>query len=185
MFTHSKGQQGFLEWKIDLSKAYDHLAWNFIEFVLPEIGIFGTLLKLIMQCITTVTYQANVNEELSTTIIPHCSLRQGDPLSQYISVLCLEKLSHQIRDRVHAKLWKPVKALRSGLPITHLFFADHLILFVEASPNQIHVIKECLATFCSMSGQHVNYDKSKIYCFQIPPSNGLGHCFYQRIRFSE
>ncbi|XP_021826800.1 uncharacterized protein LOC110767533 [Prunus avium] len=38
-FRNSKGKKGFIAWKIDLSKAYDRLHWDFIYDVLWEIGI--------------------------------------------------------------------------------------------------------------------------------------------------
>ena len=51
-FKSSKGKKGFVAWKIDLSKAYDRLNWNFIRNVLREIGIRGQILELLMHCIT-------------------------------------------------------------------------------------------------------------------------------------
>lgn len=128
-----------------------------------EISITGTLFQLIMNNITSVTYQAIVNGELSRTFAPHCGLRQGDTLSPYIFVLCLEKLSHIIADRSPHNLWKPVKASRSGPLVSHLFPADGLLL-TEASMTQIHTLKTCLDDFCMLSGQKVNYEKSRLYC---------------------
>lgn len=53
--------------------------------------------------------------------------------SPYIFVLCMEKLSHLIESDVEIKRWKPIKSSQNGPLITHLFFADDLILFAEAS----------------------------------------------------
>ncbi|BFG18452.1 hypothetical protein CerSpe_047260 [Prunus speciosa] len=102
-FRNSKGKKGFIAWKIDLSKAYDRLHCDFIYDVLWEIGIIGKLLVLIMQCIKSVRYQSILNGELTERFSPTAGIRQGDPLSSYIFVLCIEKLSHQIvtsRDRL-------------------------------------------------------------------------------------
>lgn len=78
----------------NLSKVYDRMQWSFIDNVLNEYGIIGAMHKLIMTCITSVTYHAIVNDNSTGTFAPACGLRQGDPLSSYIFVLCMEKLSH-------------------------------------------------------------------------------------------
>lgn len=45
------------------------------------------------------------------------------------------------------KEWKPVKASKSGPFLSHLFFADDLVLFAEASIEQVQVISQCLEAF--------------------------------------
>ncbi|KAL6272731.1 hypothetical protein ACE6H2_023423 [Prunus campanulata] len=161
-FKMAKGKKGFIAWKIDLSKAYDRLHWHFIQEVLWEVGIRGRILELLMQCISTVQYKAILNGELTAAFSPHCGLRQGDPLSPYIFVLCMEKLSHLIQQKTHARSWKPVQICQGGPKISHLFFADDLILFGEASIHQALLMKRCLDDFCQLSGQKVSFDKSRI-----------------------
>lgn len=123
-----------------------------------------------MQCITTVTYRILVNGALSDLVIPTCGIRQGDPLSPYLFVLCMDKFLRLIDDYMAKKLWKLVRASRSGLLISHLFFADDLILFAEASINQMILVKQCLDLFCEWSGQKVNFDKSKLFCSMNIPT---------------
>ncbi|CAL8995128.1 unnamed protein product [Prunus brigantina] len=163
-FKVSKGKKGFFAWKIDLSKAYDRLNWKFIEYVLEELELPAHYIKLIMSCVNSVRYQVCVNGELTEAFLPSNGIRQGDPLSPYLFVLCIEKLSHIIFDSVNRKCWKPVKTSQSGPAVSHLFFADDLVLFAEASCKQARVMKSCLDLFCQASGQLVNFDKSAIFC---------------------
>ncbi|KAF7843744.1 putative ribonuclease H protein At1g65750 family [Senna tora] len=95
--------------------------------------------------------------------VTETSIVLGGPLSPYLFVLCIERLSHCITDSVNSKDWIPIRLTRNGWPLTHLFFADDLILFSEASLWQAEVIKNCLETFCNSSGQKINKYKTKVY----------------------
>ncbi|XP_040372858.1 uncharacterized protein LOC112194030 [Rosa chinensis] len=163
-FKKSAGKKGFFAWKVDLSKAYDRLNWQFIESVLYESLLPQSLVKLIMSCITSTSFQICLNGELTQSFNAQQGIRQGDPLSPYIFVLCMEKLSHLIQSTVDIGAWKAVRASQSGPKISHLFFADDLMLFSEATSDQACIIKQCLDTFCSLSGQAVSYEKSLIFC---------------------
>lgn len=72
----------------------------------------------------------------------------------------MEFLSHLIQEKVDQGTWKPISI--GGMQLSHLFFADDLILFAEASVEQGTVVKQCLEEFCEASGERVNYDKSSI-----------------------
>lgn len=170
-FKKSTGKNGFFAWKIDLSKAYDKLSWNFIELVLHEANFPRALVKLIMHCITSTSFQICLNGELTSSFMAQRGIRQGDPLSPYIFVLCMEKLSHLIQSAVDDGHWKAVKASQSGPKISHLFFADDLMLFAKASTRQAHLLKLCLDNFCAVSGQTVSYEKSLIFCSPNTPKS--------------
>lgn len=74
----------------------------------------------------------------------------------------MDKLSHLICDAVNSGGWVPFKTSRQGPTISHLLFADDLLLFGEASEKQIDCMLQCLDLFCSSSGQKVNRAKSSI-----------------------
>ncbi|KAL5760145.1 hypothetical protein ACOSQ2_018983 [Xanthoceras sorbifolium] len=86
-----------------------------------------------MSCITSVSYKVLFNGEASSGFKPGCGLRQGDPLSLYIFI--------------------PVKVSTGGPGISHLFFADDLILFGQATVKQAAIMKRCIDMFCDSSGQ--------------------------------
>ena len=163
-FKVMKGKKGLVTWKIDLAKAYDKIQWGFIRHVLMEIGVRGILLDLIMWCVTSVQYRVVINGEVSEPFTPGCGIRQGDPLSPYIFVMCMEKLSHLITQKVGFGTWKGVKISTGGPSLSHLFFADDLILFGQATLSQARSMRECLDVFCGLSGQQVSYPKSRVFC---------------------
>ena len=158
-----QGRKGFMAIKIDFEKAYDRLRWAFIRDSLLELCLPQLMVDLIMNCITSAKLQVLWNGEPTPQFSPSRGIRQGDPLSPYLYVICMERLAHLIDKEVRSGGWKPVRASRHGPPISNLAFADDLILFSEASVAQAEVIMNCLDKFCQASGSKVSRSKSQIF----------------------
>ncbi|KAL5781970.1 hypothetical protein ACOSP7_006999 [Xanthoceras sorbifolium] len=77
----------------------------------------------------------------------------------------MEKLSHIINQKIGKGTWKTLRVSRGGPEISHLFFVDDLILFGQATNHQAELMKSCIDLFCDVSGQQVNFDKFRIFCF--------------------
>jgi hypothetical protein len=82
------------------------------------------------------------------TFKPSRGIRQGDPLSPYLFILCMEYLSLKILEACDNNSWKAIKASRSGPVFSHLIFADDLLFCAEASINCCHTITRVLDDFC-------------------------------------
>jgi hypothetical protein len=82
----------------------------------------------------------------------------------------MDKLSHLIAEATEDGKWKPMRAGRNGPAISHLIFADDLLLFGQAVEENMNAVMEVLNRFCSMSGQQVNYDKSSIFFSRNVPN---------------
>jgi hypothetical protein len=158
-----RSKVGFFAIKVDLAKAYDRLDWSFLHKVLLEVRVPNELISVIMKCVTSVQSNVLWNGARSEYFQPQCGIRQGDPMSPYLFVLSMDKLSHIIADAIEDGNWKPMRAGRNGPQISHLMFADDVILFGQATTENMEAVLEVLQTFCAMSGQRVNYDKSSIF----------------------
>ncbi|KAE8707428.1 hypothetical protein F3Y22_tig00110384pilonHSYRG00841 [Hibiscus syriacus] len=158
-----KGKIDYMAIKIDLEKSYDSLEWPFIDDTLKELRIPDKLRMLIMRCISSVSTQVLWNGAMSASFNPSRGLRQGDPLSVYLFVMCMERLGHAITGVVNNGRWKPIRLCRNGPALSHLFFADDLVLLDEASIEQCDVIRGILELFCKSSGQKINMQKTTIY----------------------
>lgn len=114
-------------------------------------------------CISTVTYNFLLSGNEIGPITPSRGLRQGDPISLYLFLLCAEGLTtlinrNQIIGGIHG-----CKIVNGAPIVTHLFFADDCYLFFRATISEDESIKECLILYERASGQQVNFQKSSIY----------------------
>ena len=134
---HKKeGKEGFVAIKLDMSKAYDRVEWGFIKQVMEKMGFHEKWIKLIMHCIGYVSYSILVNGVAYGSITPTRVLRQGDPISPYIFLLCADGFSSFINDVARNHRISGVSICRGCPKITHLFFADDNLLFCKANSQE-------------------------------------------------
>jgi hypothetical protein len=161
--NRANGRMGYFAIKVDLAKAYDKLSWNFIHMTLREVGIPVEMINVIMYSVRTVNTNVRWNDTRSEYFAPKKGLRQGDPISPYLFVICMDKLSHLICEAVEKGDWTAMKAGRNGPMVSHQMFADDLLLFGQATTSQMVCVREVLKTFCSLSGQNISNDKTNIF----------------------
>lgn len=101
--------------------------------------------------------------ELTDSFMIERGIHQDCPLSLYLFVLCIERLSHLFTEKLAEDKWRPFPVGRWGLTVSHLMFADDLLLFVEASPRQAMLVEETLSKFSEASRLQVNKEKSTIF----------------------
>lgn len=159
--AHSLVNKGNVAFKIDLEKAYDSVSWDFLQETLVYYGFPERIIKLIMTCVTSSQISILWNGSRLPKFRPGRGLQQGDPLSPYLFVLCMERLSVSIQNLVDSGTWKPIRISRGGPPISHLFFADEVLLFCQASVNQVNLLASTMKRFCDSSGLKINMQKSK------------------------
>ena len=136
---------------------------EFIVDTFHDIEIPDRLLSVIMKCLTSTTMQISWNGDVYDVFKPSRGFRQGDPLSPYIFVLCMERLSQLIIQEVKMGHWQAIKLGKNGPPISYLFFADDLVLFSKANNDQVLVVEKVFNYFCDCSGQRLSKDKSMVF----------------------
>ena len=82
---------------LDMSKAYDQVEWVFLEKLMAKLGFDQNLINLISTCIRSVSFSVMINGAPHGLFHPQRGLRQGDPLSPYFFLLCVEGLHSLIQ----------------------------------------------------------------------------------------
>jgi hypothetical protein len=137
-----------------------------------------------MHAVTSVETNVKWNGARSDYFRPQRGIRQGDPISPYIFVMCIDKLSHLITHAVEMGDWKALRAGRRGPAVSHLMFADDLLLFGEATEDQMKCVMNILQKFCRLSGQQVSQEKTSIF-FSKNTSRGIKDKLLQLSGFRE
>lgn len=154
------GKIGVMAMKVDLEKAYDRISWAYLFDTLNAAKLPNTLVDVIMTCVSTSSMQVLWNGSLTETFQPSRGIRQGCPLSPYLFVLCMERLGHRIESAVKRNEWTLFRICKNGPLLTHLFFADHLLLFGQANISTAEALSNTLEEFCASSGMKVSIAKT-------------------------
>lgn len=115
-----------------------------------------------MDCVPKASSSILINGRKSTTFNHSRGLRQGDPMSPYLFNICLQAFSADNTQACTNKDWAPFLVGAKRVPISHLLFADDLILFGRVDEKTAYAVRDTLDLFCSVSGQKINEEKSRL-----------------------
>ncbi|XP_048596370.1 uncharacterized protein LOC106358899 [Brassica napus] len=124
--------------KTDMSKAYDRL---------EQLGYNETWVDWIMSCISTVSYSFLIDDTVHGRVTPSRGIRQGDPLSPYIFILCREVLSGLCRKAHISGHMVGLRVARAAPCINHLLFADDTMFFLKTDMKSCAALKNILGLY--------------------------------------
>ena len=162
MRQKKKGKEGYAAVKLDMSKAYDRVEWSFLQAMMAKLSFRKRWIELIMKCVSIVSYRIRVNGELSDSFNPERGLRQGDPLSPYLFLLCAEGFSALLSQAEMEGRLKGVKVFQNAPSVSHLLFADDSLILFRANRGDAQALQGILDLYEECSGQVINKEKSAI-----------------------
>ena len=171
MKAKTRGEDMYVALKLDISKAYNRMDWNYLRAVMHKMGFHNRWIHWMSMCVESVDYFVLVNGTQVGPIVPGRGLRKGDPLSPYLFIICVEGLSSLICDAEARDILTGTKVCRQAPSVSHLLFADDCFLFFKANEDQAHVMKDIFSTYELASGQAISLRKSEIYCSRNVPDD--------------
>lgn len=172
--NHKTGDSGFMAIKLNMSKAYDQVEWVYLENLIRKMGFNEKWISLVMVCVKTATYSILVNGEPQGMIHPTRGIKQGEPLSPFLFLLCTEGPHGLINHAANTGGIKGFSLCRRGPELTHLLFADDRLLFCRATPEECGKILGILNCYEDALGQKVNKNKTVIF-FSMSTPKGTRH----------
>ncbi|XP_074288360.1 uncharacterized protein LOC141613520 [Silene latifolia] len=144
--------------KIDIQKAFDSVDWSSLNTMLVALGFPVQFIQWVITCVTTAHYSLKINGNVVGYFPGQKDLRQGDPLSPLLFVLCMKIISRVLRSM---NFNKHPKCARTRL--TDLLFAADLVIFSRGDLVSVQKIIQGVKLFISWPGLKANAQKSCIY----------------------
>ena len=132
-------------------------------------GFCDAWVNLIYECISTMSYSILVNGEPKGEISPTRGIRQGDPLSPYLFLLCSEGLNRLIQHATRGNVIQGFSLCKNGPKITNLIFANDTLLFCRARMEELQAIQHILSLYEGASGQQINREKTTLFFSKAMP----------------
>jgi len=147
--------------QVDISKAYDNVNWEFLINILKALDLPLVFIHWIWVCISSASYSIAFNGELIGFFQGKKGIRQGDPMSSHLFVLVMDVLSKSLDlgalnglFNLHPNCLAPI--------ITHLSFADDVLVFSDGAASSIAGILTILDDFRQGSGLGINREKTEL-----------------------
>ncbi|KAB1223669.1 hypothetical protein CJ030_MR2G011718 [Morella rubra] len=159
--------------KLDIQKAYDHINWNFLLYLLRRCGFGEKWCRWIEFCVSMVKFSVMVNDSFEDFLGGSRGLRQGDMLSPFLFVLIMEAFSRMMNGVVARGSivgFEVGGGGGEGMSISHLLFADDTLILCGAEVSHFRNLRCLLLCFEAVSGLKVNLSKTKVI-----PVGGMGN----------
>lgn len=148
--------------KVDFRKAFDSVDWGFLRSLLQNLGFPSKFIHQIMICVETASYSVAVNGNLYGFFQGRGGVRQGDPLSPYLFIISMEYFSRMLT--ISSQQPGFHHHSKCGIHgITHLAFADDILVLSRGDRNSVHILHSQLKAFGQVSGLHINPTKTAIF----------------------
>lgn len=146
--------------KLDMAKAFDKVSWPYLCAIFRAFGFSEMWIDLIWRCISNSHFSIIINGEAKGFFKSTRGIRQGDPLSPSLFIISAELLSRSLNLLLENTAFAPYVVPKSCSPISHLSYADDVIIFSSGKKKSLLLIMKTIRNYELCSGQKINVQKS-------------------------
>jgi hypothetical protein len=103
-----------------------------------------------------------LNGKVTSEVVPERGLRQGDPISPYLFLICGEAFSSLLNSAEQEGNLEGIKVCEDALSFNHLLFVDDLLILLKVTDESAQDLQHVLELYEVCSGQTINVEKSSI-----------------------
>nr|XP_048333230.1 uncharacterized protein LOC125423394 [Ziziphus jujuba var. spinosa] len=170
-FKKKKGSNGRIGTKFNMHKSIRSSKWDVLNEILIRVGFSAPAIGLLNQCFSNDATFLLLSGSLCGSIKLERGLRRGGLISPYLYIIFAEFISGllhtlELEGKIHS-----IKLGRTSPPISHLSFADAIMIFYKANKAEVQEVANCMQKICKWTGQMVNFAKSGYFFSKNIPGN--------------
>eukprot|EP00253_Pinus_taeda_P032882 PITA_32882 len=132
--------------KIDLSKAFDSISWDYMQKVLKAFGFDNAWIRWVSSLISSAFFSILINGIPTSTFRASRGIRQGDPLSPFLFIIMVEGLGRCIKNAIQSQDLKGI-TLHQAPTVSHQQFIDDNMIFGYSSVQEARALNSLLLLF--------------------------------------
>ena len=138
-----------------------------MEAIIQKLGFNDKFTTLLLLCVTPVSYSILVNVEPKGLIKPSRSIRQGDPLSLFLFLICIKGLHNLIYQAASLGDIHRFTLSKRSPSLTHPLYANDSLLFYKSIVEEVQNVLEVLKVYEEGLGQQINCTKTNVFLFSV------------------
>ncbi|KAF5454906.1 hypothetical protein F2P56_024537 [Juglans regia] len=130
--------------------------------MIRRLGFHSKVVQLLMMCVKSASFSVLINDTPTGHIVPTRGLRQGDSLSPYLFLMCIEGQVSLLKDVAVSQVVTGLQICRGPPRLNLLLFADDSVIFCVADVDTNRRLQVLLKQYEDASGQQINKEKTSM-----------------------